>query len=625
MKKTLVVKNQIITTVEELRSCFTQPEASLSNSPLFNELIDRFVDGDIESFLRTIGEESLAEKVKGIVIGNSDSDIMRQLLTIITGTESKVDFDFRSCMEVVETTVKGNKAIFKLRVLKRVNENPFMISISQPGLFWKALKMGMKGDQNQFRQDKDKNQIKTAVRIGAEILTLNYLFANFGVVRKVLSEKLSEKVDQNQILKDLGIMNFKTIIPNQYQQNDRIELEAGINPEYDVWFGVGKESAGVISAETIAYNNYCESYGTSTYYDADRIKAISENAKKGWSRFQDLLGDVYRYGYGVDKSYKDAFSWYKKSAEKGCTSAQCSLGEMYLYGKGVDVDYAEALKWFQKSSDQGDAMGQCRLGFMYEKGKGGLEVDFSKASDLYSMAAAQNNPFGQCLLGRLYEKGLGVTKDINRALELYLKSAMQDDAMGQIHLGILIENNLSFDKDLEMVAVPVEIRLKYPLLSDLFNKVIYYGGSGDFVFDENELINSLRNLYRYAGNNLYAWEKYNWNNSGKMEKTNEFFPAAGLGSAYCLFMLGMISKSDSEKVQLFEKAAFKEGYFAAYASIIMGYRRENGNGVRRNQSLAESYYGSAIRFFGKEVVEKSIREIKEDLEKYDRFWDSWNM
>ena len=132
MNNTLVINNQIITTLEDLRSCINQPEAAVSNSSLFNELIDRFVDGDIESFLRTIGEESLAEKVKGIVIGNSDSEIMRQLVTIITGMEPNVNFDFRSCLEVVETTVKGNIAIFKLRVLKRVNEKPFEISISQP-------------------------------------------------------------------------------------------------------------------------------------------------------------------------------------------------------------------------------------------------------------------------------------------------------------------------------------------------------------------------------------------------------------------------------------------------------------------------------------------------------------
>lgn len=643
MNGSLYINSQIITTLEDLRSCFNLPETALSNSSLFNELIDRFVDGDIESFLRTIGEESLAEKVKGIVIGNSDSEIMRQLVTIITGTETKVDFDFRSCLKVVETTVKGDKAIFKLRVLRWVNEKPFMVGVIQPKLLMEASRKICNQDQLYKDVARQKSKTEEVATTSSEtpstteksgrrvVMDPSYWLKQSkesrlglkGASGSIQSFGIVEGVAMYMALLALSYTLkklFKSIDLSQYKQNDIVEFETGINSEYDVWFFIGKEKVGEVSAEAIAYSKYCENYGSSTKYDSERIKLISDNANKGWTQFQNLLGDVYRYGYGVDKSYKDAFSWYSKSAEKGCASAQCSLGEMYLYGKGVDVDYAEALRWFQKSSDQGNAMGQCRLGLMYEKGKGGVDVDLSKAADLYSMAAAQNNSFGQCMLGRLYEKGLGgVTKDINRALELYLKSAMQDDAMGQIHLGVLIENNMSFDKELETVAVPVEIQSKYPLLSDLFNKIIYHGGPGDFVFDDNELINSLRNLYCYAGNNMDAWEKYNWDNSGKQTEMNKFFPCAALGGAYCLFMLGMISKSDSEKVSLFEKAALKGGCFAAVASIIMGYRYENGNGVRRNQSLAESYYGRAIRFFGKQVVERYILEIKEDIEENDRF------
>lgn len=603
MNGSLYINSQIITALEDLRSCFNQPEAAVPNSPLFNELIDRFVDGDIEGFLRTIGEESLAEKVKGIVIGNSDSEMMRQLVTIITGMEPNVDFDFRSCLEVVETTVKGDKAMFRLRVLRQVNEKPFMIGVIQPGLLLKAVMM--KRDQNQFRQDIDKNymKMKTAVRMGAEILALTYLLSNPGAVMKTLSEK----VDQDQLLQDLGFMKFKKLDPNQYQQNDSIGFETDINSDYDIWFFIGKEKVGEISAETIAYNNYCESYGASTYYDADRIKVISENAKKGWSRFQDLLGDAYRYGYGLDKSYKDAFSWYSKSAEKGCASAQCSLGEMYLYGKGVDVDYAEALRWFQKSADQGNAMGQCRLGLMYEKGKGGVDVDLSKAADLYSMAAAQNNSFGQCMLGRLYEKGLGgVTKDINRALELYLKSAMQDDAMGQICLGLLLERQINIDIVTKKLIIPFESNVKTMLLKRLWHYEEMDDGDEMMSFVRLFMF-KIKDLYYRAGDNKDAWEKYNWNNKGNQQET--LLPAASMGSASCLMLLGLSSKN----ARLLEKAADQDGLFAVYASALVGLMYENGCWVEKSQNMAKWYYDKVIACFGEKGAYEVIRDLRKDI------------
>lgn len=127
MNNTLVINNQIITTLEDLRSCINQPEAAVSNSSLFNELIDRFVDGDIEGFLRIVGEETLAEKVKGIPIVDSDSELMRELIVAMTELDVNVDFNPLEYIKVEKTDIVLSddgrwKANIDFSIVKQANE-----------------------------------------------------------------------------------------------------------------------------------------------------------------------------------------------------------------------------------------------------------------------------------------------------------------------------------------------------------------------------------------------------------------------------------------------------------------------------------------------------------------------
>ena len=52
----------------------------------------------------------------------------------------------------------------------------------------------------------------------------------------------------------------------------------------------------------------------------------------------------------------------KKAAEAGDAEAQVELGGIYVEGKVVERDFKEAAKWFKKSSDQGYFYGQYNLG-----------------------------------------------------------------------------------------------------------------------------------------------------------------------------------------------------------------------------------------------------------------------
>ena len=120
------------------------------------------------------------------------------------------------------------------------------------------------------------------------------------------------------------------------------------------------------------------------------IVKYRQAAEQGNSTGQNNLGDMYYYGYGVEKDYAEAVKWYRRAAEQGHAGGQNNLGEMYYHGEGVEMDYAEAVKWYRRSAEQGNADGQNNLGDMYEYGKG-VEKDCKKALYWYGKAAEQGH------------------------------------------------------------------------------------------------------------------------------------------------------------------------------------------------------------------------------------------
>ncbi|CAO3645284.1 unnamed protein product [Mucor hiemalis] len=93
------------------------------------------------------------------------------------------------------------------------------------------------------------------------------------------------------------------------------------------------------------------------------------------------LGDVYKYGYGVDVNYEEAFKWYSKAAKKPADNeGQFNLAVMYSEGKGTQVDYKLALHWFEKAKNYGNEkvspvlLSQTRTLFEYSEKISSLEA-----------------------------------------------------------------------------------------------------------------------------------------------------------------------------------------------------------------------------------------------------------
>jgi TPR repeat protein len=53
------------------------------------------------------------------------------------------------------------------------------------------------------------------------------------------------------------------------------------------------------------------------------------------------------------KDYIQAMQWFQKAAAQGNANAEEYIGNLYRYGYGVQTDYVEAMKWYQKAAAQG--------------------------------------------------------------------------------------------------------------------------------------------------------------------------------------------------------------------------------------------------------------------------------
>ena len=91
--------------------------------------------------------------------------------------------------------------------------------------------------------------------------------------------------------------------------------------------------------------------------EVEQFKQIKAEAEKGDKGAQYVIGNYYRVGFGVEKSDKEAATWYQRSAEQGVDIAQYYLGNYYAEGVGVPKDLVEAYAYLNLA---GVAFGDAR-------------------------------------------------------------------------------------------------------------------------------------------------------------------------------------------------------------------------------------------------------------------------
>ena len=210
------------------------------------------------------------------------------------------------------------------------------------------------------------------------------------------------------------------------------------------------------------------------------------------------LGTMYEQGIAIEKSVKQARTWYKKAAQtghadaqfalaqtlesaeweqaaqwyqmagaQGHAGAQAALAELHLHGLGVARDRVNALVGYAQAAAQGLAEAQFALARMLDKDAGaiaqeaisraaaggqaqaqrvmgdryahgdGVAQNWFEACCWYDLAAQQGDDLAQCALAACFASGRGVKKDMARAFIWYEKAAEQNLPQAQWNLGEL--------------------------------------------------------------------------------------------------------------------------------------------------------------------------------------------
>lgn len=172
-------------------------------------------------------------------------------------------------------------------------------------------------------------------------------------------------------------------------------------------------------------------------------KILTNEANKGNSYAEVLLGKLYFNGNGVEKNVNKAIKLYEKSAAQGHFLGEYELSLLYLDGIQVKKDTIKGKALLESSANKGYGNAQAMLGLYYIK----YEKNIDKGKEWLEEAVNKGNTLGEASLGDCYMIGIGVNKDYIRAKELYEKAAAKGDSSTFNRLGYLYLNGLGVKKD----------------------------------------------------------------------------------------------------------------------------------------------------------------------------------
>ncbi|MEM7169280.1 MAG: tetratricopeptide repeat protein [Pseudomonadota bacterium] len=95
-------------------------------------------------------------------------------------------------------------------------------------------------------------------------------------------------------------------------------------------------------------------FGLSLPAYAEDLSYLAERAEEGDPEAQFVLGTLFRYGQGLEKSLPEALRWWTMAAEHGSVGAQFALGDIYSGGYKLERDYVLSYMWFDIIAQQTD-------------------------------------------------------------------------------------------------------------------------------------------------------------------------------------------------------------------------------------------------------------------------------
>ena len=173
------------------------------------------------------------------------------------------------------------------------------------------------------------------------------------------------------------------------------------------------------------------------------------SAENGYASAQYHVGNAFQYGKGVTKNIEEAVHWYKKSAEQDCKEGQFVLAECYWYGIGVDENKEIAVQYYLQSYSDGDVYtGQKLIECYYD----GMNVDEHTIknfiNDWVDIDEEDNDEF-LFILGEMYFAGNLVEQDYTKAVKCFEKAKEGCEYHMCYHLAECYFYGLGVERNLE--------------------------------------------------------------------------------------------------------------------------------------------------------------------------------
>ncbi len=166
------------------------------------------------------------------------------------------------------------------------------------------------------------------------------------------------------------------------------------------------------------------------------------------------VGQAFEYGYGGERSFPKAVTYFKKAAAVGYATSQYELGVIYYNGAdGVAQDQNMAAAYLVLAAKQGNANALYACGRMYDLGEGGVAADPQKAILYYKEAALKGQPDAEYALGMSFYTGDTVAQDPVAARRFFEESAKQGNADAMFNLAVMLTNGEGGPKDLALAYV----------------------------------------------------------------------------------------------------------------------------------------------------------------------------
>jgi TPR repeat protein len=294
----------------------------------------------------------------------------------------------------------------------------------------------------------------------------------------------------------------------------------------------------------------------------------------------DVIGDLYAFGYGVERNAAEAVSWYRKAAEAGSRDGMFDLARACERGEGLARDYAEAGKWYRAAADRGHATAMNNLGTFYEGGLG-VTRDYAEAMKWYRKAAEGGNTVAMDSIGDMLRFGRGVAVDLAGAVEWYRRSAEGGYGVGMSDLGWMYMEGQGVARD-------------YAQTMNWCRKAAEAGDSAG--------MNSVGWLYQHGwGVTVDNAEALKW-----YRKAAEAGNGAGMSNVGWFYQEGLsVTVDNAEALGWFRKGA-AAGNGGAMLSIGRFY--EKGIAVAADRAEAIAWYRKAAAT-GQQVAKDNLKRL----------------